>query len=172
MSKIVRNGRLALALAAALLFAGCGDVIDNSLGINGSPSWNVPMDLDGTWSGRAWPTVRDLIPCLQAESYTADQTPRLTIEVRRKTLVGQLKFADGASFELSGKTLSGSSFAGDNLARADIKAKGRKIGTADFEPDGMSGRLAANVYLTRPGSDARCSLPVTLERVGRAPAPD
>ncbi|MGI1660953.1 hypothetical protein ACRDNQ_01830 [Palleronia sp. KMU-117] len=160
-----RMGVGVLSFAGALLLAGCTDVIGNQLGIAGAPSWNVPMQLEGDWSGRAWPDVRALVACLQADSYTVDTAPRMFVAIRQNILTGQLLFADGEAYDLSGETASGASFAGNNLAFAEIRLDGRKVGTAEFEPDGTSGRLAVDLYLKRPASRDQCAMPATLSRV-------
>lgn len=167
MISIARKSLTAVALAGGLLLAACEDYIANSLGINGSPSWNVPMELEGDWSGRALP--ENVVDCLQADSYfdryTVEIAPRLSVAIRQTTLTGQLVFADGEAYDLSGETGAGASFTGNNVAFADIRLNGQRVGNAQFEPDGSSGRLAVILFLKRPASRDHCLMPATLSRV-------
>jgi hypothetical protein len=152
--------------------AGCGDFIDNAIGLNGNSNWNVPMQIQGAWSGYlSMPAITNrsrnpILDCLKVrvDDVTAADYPHMTLSIDGEKVTGTVTFADGARFDVAGKTGTGAWHSGHNLLFADIFSAGRRVGSFSAEPDGFSGRLAGQPWLVRPDTRAFCTFSVTLER--------
>ncbi|MDQ2093170.1 hypothetical protein [Rhodalgimonas zhirmunskyi] len=140
------------------LLSSCGDFVDNAMGINGSPNWNVAIKLEGSWVGQPIPDMGFLVNCLQKDSMTEAEIPHISILIDDGKVTGALTFHDGARLDLLGKTWAGAPHTGHNIVKGKTFFQGREVGVFDMEPNGLSGRLEVDIWdFDRPDTGASCA---------------
>lgn len=165
---MIRNAKFprAAALLACLPLCACGDIVWNQ--ISGTPNWNVPITLEGTWEGFFYPGQywrradpakgqRQLGPCITNGGAA-------TLVIDGGVVQGTVVMEEGARLTVRGTTAVGSPISGDNLVAAELLRDGKRVGRMDLEPNGYSGQLFGHYRIDLDPRTYGCGAEVFLDR--------
>lgn len=150
-----RTGAIA-ALLGLLSLMSCGAAIDNALGINGDPSMNSPMSVEGNWQGRL---------VTGQNSYYLTTGANITLQARGEAVTGRITTDEGRVLQVRGQARAGASHTGLNTISAEILSDGSKMGYFRLTPGG-SNRIAGNyTYWSLDGKRTVVAGSVSLNRI-------